>query len=250
MLAIGIRIQQHKNVKELLQMVAELVRENLGFDTVIIRLLNERTQTFEPKSYVGLNAEAQEAVMSHRTSIAEYELMVEPRFRVGRSYFLRRTASALAPEDNAPALVENHWRDVERLIVPLVDDDAGERTIGYISVEEPQDPARSVVEVIETLETIATLATIAIRNLNRYREVGEKNDKLKQYTEKLSGLNKMKSNFVATISHEFRTPLTSIKAYCETLLKNADSIDRDIMKAAFIAIANAVNRIEKMHSES
>ena len=244
MLAIGIRIQQHKNVKELLQMVAELVRESLGFDTVIIRLLNERTQTFEPKAYVGLNPEAQDAVMNHRTSIAEYELMVEPRFRVGRSYFMRHTSPSSTPEDQgSPVLVENHWRDVERLIVPLVDDDAGERTIGYISVEEPQDPARSVVEVIETLETIATLATIAIRNLNRYREVGEKNDKLKQYAEKLSGLNKMKSNFVATISHEFRTPLTSIKAYCETLLKNAESIDRGIMKEFLIVIEEESNRL-------
>jgi signal transduction histidine kinase/response regulator RpfG family c-di-GMP phosphodiesterase len=246
MLAIGIRIQQHKNVKELLQMVAELVRENLGFDTVIIRLLNERTQTFEPKAYVGLNAEAQDAVMNHRTSIAEYELIVEPRFRVGRSYFMRTAQPVTGAEQAAEgvvSVVENHWRDVERLIVPLVDDDAGERTIGYISVEEPQDPARSVVEVIETLETIATLATIAIRNLNRYREVGEKNDKLKQYTEKLSGLNKMKSNFVATISHEFRTPLTSIKAYCETLLKNAESIDRNIMKEFLIVIEEESNRL-------
>jgi signal transduction histidine kinase/response regulator RpfG family c-di-GMP phosphodiesterase len=246
MLSIGIRIQQHKNVKELLQMVAELVRENLGFDTVIIRLLNERTQTFEPKAYVGLNSEAQDAVMNHRTSISDYELMVEPRFRVGRSYFMRAAMPVTDAEEAAPgvaSVVENHWRDVERLIVPLIDDDAGERTIGYISVEEPQDPARSVVEVIETLETIATLATIAIRNLNRYREVGEKNDKLKQYTEKLSSLNKMKSNFVATISHEFRTPLTSIKAYCETLLKNADSIDRGIMKEFLIVIEEESNRL-------
>ena len=245
MLAIGIRIQQHKNVKELLQMVAELVRESLGFDTVIIRLLNERTQTFEPKAYVGLNPDAQEAVMNHRTSIADYELMVDPRFRVGRSYFMRQSAPAPAGGGTAPgpAVVESHWRDVERLIVPLVDDDDGERTIGYISVEEPQDPARSVVEVIETVETIATLATIAIRNLNRYREVGDKNEKLKQYAEKLSGLNKMKSNFVATISHEFRTPLTSIKAYCETLLKNADSIERDIMKEFLIVIDEESNRL-------
>lgn len=243
MLSIGIRIQQHKNVKELLQMVAELVRENLGFDTVIIRLLNERTQMFEPKAYVGLNAEAQETVMNHRTSIAEYDLMTEPRFRVGRSYFMRHASPLANDTDSGPAVVDSHWRDVERLIVPLVDDDAGERTIGYISVEEPQDPARSVVEVIETLETIATLATIAIRNLNRYREVGEKNDKLKQYTEKLSSLNKMKSNFVATISHEFRTPLTSIKAYCETLLKNAESIDRGIMKEFLIVIEEESNRL-------
>jgi signal transduction histidine kinase/response regulator RpfG family c-di-GMP phosphodiesterase len=246
MLSIGVRIQQHKNVKELLQMVAELVRENLGFDTVIVRLLNERTQTFEPKAYVGLNAEAQDAVMNHRTSMADYELMVEPRFRVGRSFFMRTAMSVTGAEqaaDGVAAVLENHWRDVERLIVPLIDDDAGERTIGYISVEEPQDPARSVVEVIETLETIATLATIAIRNLNRYREVGEKNDKLKQYTEKLSSLNKMKSNFVATISHEFRTPLTSIKAYCETLLKNAESIDRGIMKEFLIVIEEESNRL-------
>ena len=95
----------------------------------------EGTQTFEPKAYVGLIPEAQEAVMSHRTSIADYDLMAEPRFRVGRSYFMRAAMPVTGAEQAAEgvaAVVENHWRDVERLIVPLVDDDAGERTIGYI----------------------------------------------------------------------------------------------------------------------
>ena len=248
MLAIGIRIQQHKNTKELLQMVAELVRENLGFDTVIIRLLNDRTQSFEPKAYVGLNQDAQDTVMNHRITVAEYEMMAEPRFRVGRSYFLKNQTVVLDPAapragDEPAVLVSDQWEEVERLIVPLVDDDAGERVIGYISVEDPDDPDRSVADVIDTLETIATLATIAIRNLNRYREVGEKNEKLKHYAEKLSSLNKMKSNFVATISHEFRTPLTSIKAYCETLLKNAGSIDRDILKEFLVVIQEESNRL-------
>ncbi len=247
MLQIGIRIQQQKNVKELLQMVAELVRESLGFQTVVIRVLNERTQSFEPKAYVGLNTEAQEAVMNHRITVAEYQMMIDPRFRVGRSYFLKSTAPAPEPAPKEAAegaiLVAGQWDEVERLVVPLVDEDAGERTIGYISVEEPEDPDRSVVDVIETLETISSLASIAIRNLNRYREVGEKNEKLRQYTEKLSSLNKMKSNFVATISHEFRTPLTSIKAYCETLLKNADSIDREILKEFLIVIQEESTRL-------
>ncbi len=248
MLEIGIRIQQHKNVKELLQMVAELVRESLGFETVIIRLLNDRTQSFEPKAYVGLNPDAQEAVMNHRITVPEYQMMIEPRFRVGRSYFLKNLTPVSEPArspngDGDAVLVAGQWDEVERLIVPLVDDDAGERTIGYLSVEEPEDPNRSVVDVIETLETIATLATIAIRNLNRYREVGEKNEKLKQYADKLSSLNKMKSNFVATISHEFRTPLTSIQAYCETLLKNAASIDREILKEFLIVIQEESSRL-------
>jgi signal transduction histidine kinase/putative methionine-R-sulfoxide reductase with GAF domain len=245
-LEIGVRIQQHKNVKELLQMVAELVRENLGFETVIIRLLNKRTQAFETKAYVGLNPEAQETVINHRTSVVDYEQMVEPRSRVSRSYFLKSSKPSgptAGAADDAGVLVSDHWEDVERVIVPLIDDDSGEQTIGYISVEEPEDPKRSVVDVIDTLETIATLATIAIRNLNRYREVGEKNEKLKQYADKLSSLNKMKSNFVATISHEFRTPLTSIKAYCETLSKNAESIDRQILKEFLIVIDEESSRL-------
>jgi signal transduction histidine kinase/putative methionine-R-sulfoxide reductase with GAF domain len=245
-LEIGVRIQQHKNVKELLQMVAELVRENLGFETVVIRLLNKRTQAFETKAYVGLNPEAQETVINHRTSVVDYEQMVEPRFRVSRSYFLKSSTPAsvaVGEVDDGAVLVSDHWEDVERLIIPLIDDDSGEQTIGYISVEEPEDPKRSVVDVIDTLETIATLATIAIRNLNRYREVGEKNDKLKQYADKLSSLNKMKSNFVATISHEFRTPLTSIKAYCETLTKNAESIDRQILKEFLKVIDEESSRL-------
>ena len=245
-LEIGVRIQQHKNVKELLQMVAELVRENLGFNTVVIRVLNPRTQAFETKAYVGLNPEAQDTVMNHRLSVVDYEQMIDPRARVSRSYFLKRAAaSALGNTalSDDPAIVSDHWEDVERLIVPLIDDDAGEQTIGYVSVEEPGDPHRSAVDVIDTLETIATLAAVAIRNLNRHREVGEKNEKLKQYAEKLSSLNKMKSNFVATISHEFRTPLTSIKAYCETLNKNAESIDRQILKEFLKVIEEESTRL-------
>jgi K+-sensing histidine kinase KdpD len=245
-LEIGVRIQQQKNVKELLQMVAELVRENLGFETVVVRVLNKRTRAFETKAYVGLNPEAQDTVMNHRISMADYEQSVDPRSRVSRSYFLKNanpsTSTASKPDDGA-VLVSDHWEDVERLIVPLIDDDAGEQTIGYISVEEPEDPQRSVVDVIDTLETIATLAAVAIRNLNRHREVGEKNEKLTQYEEKLSSLNKMKSNFVATISHEFRTPLTSIKAYCETLNKNAESIDRTILKEFLKVIEEESNRL-------
>ena len=245
-LEIGVRIQQHKNVKELLQMVAELVRENLGFQTVVIRVLNPRTQAFETKAYVGLNPEAQDAVMNHRLSVVDYEQMIDPRARVSRSYFLKRAATAAlggAALSEDPAIVSDHWEDVERLIVPLIDDDAGEQTIGYVSVEEPGDPHRSAVDVIDTLETISTLAAVAIRNLNRHREVGEKNEKLKQYAEKLSSLNKMKSNFVATISHEFRTPLTSIKAYCETLNKNAESIDRQILKEFLKVIEEESTRL-------
>lgn len=243
-LQIGITIQKRKNLKELLQMIAELIKDNLGFNTVILRLLNEQTQSFETKAHVGLSEEAEDAVVNYRLPVSEYERMIDPKSKISRSYFLRRAIQRNESdvESNEEAiLLENQWDEIERLIVPLADE--LDNTIGYISVEDPDQNGGSIVETIENIETVATLAVIAIRNARFFKDIGEKNKKLNQYAEKLAGLNKMKSNFVATVSHEFRTPLTSIKAYCETLLSNVDNLDRDILKEFLVVIDEESDRL-------
>jgi len=242
-LKIGIEMQRHHELKGLLNMVTELIRDHLGFNTVILRLLNDRTQSFETKAHVGVNSDASDAIMNHRIPKSEFEQMIDPRYQIGRSYFINRPVPINefgAGQDTV--LVAEQWREIERVIVPLVEDDDSS-PIGYISVEDPRDADLSIVEAIDNLDDIANLAVIAIRNASYYHEVREKNQKLKLYAEKLAGLNKMKSNFVATISHEFRTPLTSIKAYCETLLKNADNVDRNILKEFLLVIDEESNRL-------
>jgi signal transduction histidine kinase/putative methionine-R-sulfoxide reductase with GAF domain len=249
-LQIGVEIQRYKSLAELLQKVALLVNEQMGFTTVIVRILNDRTQSFETKAYVGPSADAQEAVMNHRVPRSEYERMLESRFRIGHSYFVRNASRAQADTSDSDTvvgegvLVSDHWSDVDRLIIPFVDDEEGEgATIGYMSVEEPKSKDLSLIEAIDHLEMIAKLSVMAIRHAHYYREVAEKNEKLRMFAEKLAGINKMKSNFVATISHEFRTPLTSIKAYCETLLKNADNVDRTILKEFLVVIDEESDRL-------
>jgi signal transduction histidine kinase/HD-GYP domain-containing protein (c-di-GMP phosphodiesterase class II) len=243
-LRIGITIQKRKNLKELLQMIAELIKDNLGFNTVILRLLNERTKSFETKAFVGLSEEAEDAVVNYRLPMSEFERMIDVRFRISKSYFVKRATlwdDSESDAGQAEVLVANQWAEIDRLIIPLIDEQ--DNTLGYISVEDPVNSGTSVVDTIDSLETVATLVVIAIRNARFVRDIAEKNEKLKLYAEKLSSLNKMKSNFVATISHEFRTPLTSIKAYCETLLKNADNVDRKILKEFLVVIDEESDRL-------
>ena len=242
-LQIGMTIQKRKDLNDLLQMIVELVRENLGFNTVLLRLFNEKTQSFETKAHVGVNEEVLDTILNYRMPLSEYNKLIKANYRISKSYFLRGRSSGGGHEsgEGESVLVDNAWGDIDLLLVPLRGD--GNRPAGYLSVESPENAKVSVAEVIETLEVIADLVVIAIGNARLFEELESKNDKLESYAAKLAGLNKMKANFVATISHEFRTPLTSIKAYCETLLRNADDVDRNILKEFLVVIDEESNRL-------
>ena len=54
-------------------------------------------------------------------------------------------------------------------------------------------------------------------------ELEDKNEKLEVAYGELQTLDKMKDEFISNVSHEFRTPLTSIKGAAELLLDNGDA---------------------------
>jgi len=237
-LKVGVNIQRQKSLDELLKMIVESIRDTLGFRTVIVRLLNEKTQSFEAQAHIGLSDEVSHTVSSYRLPYSEFEKMIGSKNRLSRSYFIKSGSSA---EGDPGRLVNDAWENIARLIVPMAGEN--QRTIGYLSVENPENPSASLGEAVENLEIIADLAVAAINKISLLGELQGKNETLETYTAKLSSLNKMKANFIASVSHEFRTPLTSIKAYCETLLRSAEDVDRSILKEFLLVINDESDRL-------
>ncbi|MGB3051547.1 MAG: ATP-binding protein [Polyangiales bacterium] len=65
----------------------------------------------------------------------------------------------------------------------------------------------------------STMQVASVRE--NYRELAEKNEVLKNSFEELKQLDQLKSTFLATVSHELRSPLTSIIGYTEMLESGA-----------------------------
>lgn len=89
--------------------------------------------------------------------------------------------------------------------------------------EEISDHLKSVLELLlfsgHRAQLASTMQVASVRE--NYRELAEKNEALKSSLDELKQLDQLKSTFLATVSHELRSPLTSIIGYTEMLESGA-----------------------------
>lgn len=74
---------------------------------------------------------------------------------------------------------------------------------------------------------------------NTYRQLKHKNKELKK-------LDEFRSNLIDTVSHEFRTPLTSIKGYTSRLLRQDIELDEEMKLKSLKIVKNQSERLSRM----
>ena len=74
---------------------------------------------------------------------------------------------------------------------------------------------------------------------NSYKQLKNKNKELKQ-------LDEFRSDLIDTVSHEFRTPLTSIKGYTSRLLRHDIEIDEETKNKSLRIIKQQAERLSRM----
>ncbi|OUL27919.1 hybrid sensor histidine kinase/response regulator [Nostoc sp. RF31YmG] len=82
--------------------------------------------------------------------------------------------------------------------------------------------------------------------LNKLRESEERS---RQALAKEQELNELKSNFVAMVSHEFRTPMTTIRTAIEILEHNNDKLTDERRAKYFVRIQKAINQTLELLDE-
>jgi K+-sensing histidine kinase KdpD len=140
--------------------------------------------------------------------------------------------------DNRYLAYEYHNTRSE-LAVPIKIDN---ETVGVLNIEDTKLHAFDETDVV-VLETLSDQLGSAMKNAKLYDEVRKANMKLTE-------LDKMKSEFLGIVSHDFRSPLSSIILAGRALLKNeaVDQLPR--VKEYMQIIVDQANRLNQLAEDT
>ena len=97
-----------------------------------------------------------------------------------------------------------------------------------------REEMRDIDEVMQILDEASQLVVYSRQLEEKSRELESATTELRAANERLKDLDKLKDDFVATVSHEVRTPLTSIRSFSEILRDNPD-LDQE-QRQEFVSI--------------
>jgi Na+/proline symporter/signal transduction histidine kinase len=86
-----------------------------------------------------------------------------------------------------------------------------------------KEDALTIEEVREILDEASQVVAYSHRLEQKSRELEAATNELREANERLQELDRLKDDFVSTVTHELRTPLTSIRAFTEILLEHPDA---------------------------
>jgi Na+/proline symporter/nitrogen-specific signal transduction histidine kinase len=107
---------------------------------------------------------------------------------------------------------------VEKLLAGAVGSATARVLISSVVKEEPLN----VEEVMSILDETQQVIAYSRELEEKSKELEKATAELKAANERLKELDRVKDDFVSTVTHELRTPLTSVRAFSEILYDNPD----------------------------
>lgn len=122
------------------------------------------------------------------------------------------------------------------LVLPVVHQGS---PIGALAVYTPGQRHNFPPEEISLLQGLASQAAVAVSNARLYHQ-------LERAYERQKELDRYKDEFILTVSHEFRTPLTAIEGYVSLIGRHADRLQREKLEEFAEQIHTATTQLAGM----
>ncbi len=102
------------------------------------------------------------------------------------------------------------------------------------------------IRLLKNILTPYEVVFLADEFNNMAEKVSTTHEELQKANKKLAETDKFKSDLIDTVSHEFRTPLTCIKGYVSSLIKNRDNIDDETRHKSLKVVKNEADKLNRL----
>ena len=211
---VGKAINTTLDLEDVLNMILSSALELLGGTEGSIMLMEEDGEHLQVVSYHGPK---REAVMNGRARVGT---------GIAGTVAQRREPMLIQGDRIEDGVDASGYPDrgiTSAMSVPLVRND---ELLGILNLNETLGKKQFMQRDLNALGLFAEHAAIAIGNAATY-------GKEKETVERLEELDQLKSDFVASVSHELKTPLTAIIGAAKTISRKGPEMDRT-QKASFI----------------
>jgi signal transduction histidine kinase len=202
----------------LLQNVLETLKRDLHFDRAMISFYDAGRRMITDVRVVGVPPEVQALARSHETPVTDPESLEGIVLLQGQPLLigdLQPYAARMHPH-NQRLLRLTGTKSL--LAVPLK---TKERILGSMIVDRTEEHSFTR-EDLDLMVTFAHQVAIALDNASAYQQIEELNvgleAKVRERTKELEQADRLRSQFLSHVSHELKTPMTSIKGFLQNML--------------------------------
>ena len=202
----------------LLEQVLQTLTRDLHFERAMISFYDPVRRVTTDVRVVGVPAEIQALARTHETPVTDPESPEGTVLLEGKPLLIgdiQPYAARMHPQNQRLLRLIG---TKSLIAVPLKTKD---RILGSMIVDRTKEHSLTQDD-LELMTTFAHQAAIALDNASAYQQIEELNvgleAKVRERTKELEQADRLRSQFLSHVSHELKTPMTSIKGFLQNML--------------------------------